>query len=191
VTASAYPFPTVCGTSQSIDWFHAISRTLKWNERERQKSFVVIEEEQVASSSNGIPQSSESASHSTTATEHSKHQDEYEEEEAEQYDIDDVPSPAAAAAAAAAADGPDPTAPERPHPGHQATGAPEEASFRNRRREHNASSDISSQGASTLKNEPPSLIRNHPPLVPNPNLKAFAVWGLDAGGSSDGSLSDS
>ncbi|PLW28122.1 hypothetical protein PCASD_23773, partial [Puccinia coronata f. sp. avenae] len=61
----------------------------------------------------------------------------------------------------------------------------------NRRREHNASSDISSQGASTLKNEPPSLIRNHPPLVPNPNLKAFAVWGLDAGGSSDGSLSDS
>lgn len=27
-----------------MDWFHAISRTLKWNERERQKSFVVVEE---------------------------------------------------------------------------------------------------------------------------------------------------
>ncbi|EGG08099.1 uncharacterized protein MELLADRAFT_35211, partial [Melampsora larici-populina 98AG31] len=39
VTASAYPFPTVCADNQSTDWFHAISRTLKWNERERQKSF--------------------------------------------------------------------------------------------------------------------------------------------------------
>ncbi|CAL1707814.1 unnamed protein product [Somion occarium] len=44
VTASKYPFPTVCADSQSTDWFHAISRTLKWNERERQKSFVVVEE---------------------------------------------------------------------------------------------------------------------------------------------------
>lgn len=44
VTASKYPFPTVCADSQSIDWFHSISRTLKWNERERQKSFVVVEE---------------------------------------------------------------------------------------------------------------------------------------------------
>ncbi|KAH9485278.1 ATP-NADH kinase YEF1 [Psilocybe cubensis] len=45
VTASKYPFPTVCADKQSTDWFHAISRTLKWNERERQKSFVVVEEE--------------------------------------------------------------------------------------------------------------------------------------------------
>ncbi|KAG0140548.1 hypothetical protein CROQUDRAFT_136625 [Cronartium quercuum f. sp. fusiforme G11] len=45
VTASAYPFPTVCADNQSTDWFHAISRTLRWNERERQKSFVVVEEE--------------------------------------------------------------------------------------------------------------------------------------------------
>ena len=45
VTASRYPFPTVCADKQSTDWFHAISRTLKWNERERQKSFVVVEEE--------------------------------------------------------------------------------------------------------------------------------------------------
>ena len=44
VTASQYPFPTVCAESQSRDWFHSISRTLKWNERERQKSFVVVEE---------------------------------------------------------------------------------------------------------------------------------------------------
>ncbi|KIM37802.1 hypothetical protein M413DRAFT_448306 [Hebeloma cylindrosporum] len=46
VTASKYPFPTVCADDQSTDWFHAISRTLKWNERERQKSFVVVEEPQ-------------------------------------------------------------------------------------------------------------------------------------------------
>ena len=44
ITASKYPFPTVCADKQSTDWFHAISRTLKWNERERQKSFVVVEE---------------------------------------------------------------------------------------------------------------------------------------------------
>ncbi|EJD03164.1 ATP-NAD kinase [Fomitiporia mediterranea MF3/22] len=44
VTASKYPFPTVCADKQSTDWFQAIQRTLKWNERERQKSFVVVEE---------------------------------------------------------------------------------------------------------------------------------------------------
>ncbi|KAG2045767.1 ATP-NAD kinase [Suillus hirtellus] len=44
ITASKCPFPTVCTDKQSTDWFHAISRTLKWNERERQKSFVVVEE---------------------------------------------------------------------------------------------------------------------------------------------------
>lgn len=44
MTASRYPFPTVCHDKQSTDWFNAIARTLKWNERQRQKSFVVVEE---------------------------------------------------------------------------------------------------------------------------------------------------
>lgn len=44
VEASKFPFPTVCADNQSKDWFNSISRTLKWNERERQKSFVVVEE---------------------------------------------------------------------------------------------------------------------------------------------------
>ncbi|GAA6028151.1 hypothetical protein JCM8097_006885 [Rhodosporidiobolus ruineniae] len=44
VTASPYPFPTVCADKQSTDWFHSIARTLKWNERQRQKSFVMVEE---------------------------------------------------------------------------------------------------------------------------------------------------
>lgn len=44
ISASKYPFPTVCADKQSTDWFHSISRTLKWNERQRQKSFVVVEE---------------------------------------------------------------------------------------------------------------------------------------------------
>jgi NAD+ kinase len=48
VTASKYPFPTVCADRASTDWFQSISRTLKWNERERQKSFVVVEENPVA-----------------------------------------------------------------------------------------------------------------------------------------------
>ena len=45
VTASKYPFPTVCADKASTDWFSSISRTLRWNEREKQKSFVVIEED--------------------------------------------------------------------------------------------------------------------------------------------------
>lgn len=45
ITASPYPFPTVCKDKQSTDWFSSIARTLKWNERQRQKSFVVVEEE--------------------------------------------------------------------------------------------------------------------------------------------------
>ena len=47
ITASKYPFPTVCSVNQSADWFQSIGRTLKWNERERQKSFVVVEESPV------------------------------------------------------------------------------------------------------------------------------------------------
>jgi NAD+ kinase len=46
VTASKFPFPTVCADKQSTDWFHSISRTLRWNEREKQKSFVVVEEDE-------------------------------------------------------------------------------------------------------------------------------------------------
>ncbi|KAJ9111407.1 hypothetical protein QFC19_001176 [Naganishia cerealis] len=45
ITASKYPFPTVCDEERSVDWFHSISRTLRWNEREKQKSFVVVEED--------------------------------------------------------------------------------------------------------------------------------------------------
>lgn len=45
MTASKYPFPTVCADKASTDWFGSISRTLRWNEREKQKSFVVVEED--------------------------------------------------------------------------------------------------------------------------------------------------
>ncbi|KAG0001921.1 hypothetical protein BGZ65_003078 [Modicella reniformis] len=43
VTASLYPFPTICSSTQSSDWFHSLSRCLRWNERERQKGFRVVE----------------------------------------------------------------------------------------------------------------------------------------------------
>ncbi|CAE6405046.1 unnamed protein product [Rhizoctonia solani] len=80
VTASKYPFPTVCNDKQSTDWFHSISRTFKWNERERQKSFVMVEED-------------------AAPTESQLQKRQEDEEEEEKFDIDDS-SPEAAAAAA-------------------------------------------------------------------------------------------
>lgn len=90
VTASKYPFPTVCADKQSTDWFHAISRTLKWNERERQKSFVMVEEGPVKPKSTAPP-------NSDTASDVLDEEDEVDdEEEEEKYDIDDSSNPATA-----------------------------------------------------------------------------------------------
>ncbi|KAF7728768.1 hypothetical protein EC973_005606 [Apophysomyces ossiformis] len=43
ITASKYPFPTVCKEDQATDWFNSLSKCLHWNKRERQKSFAVVE----------------------------------------------------------------------------------------------------------------------------------------------------
>ncbi|KAG1152398.1 hypothetical protein G6F37_007088 [Rhizopus arrhizus] len=43
VTASGYPFPTVCKEDQATDWFNSLQNCLHWNKRERQKSFAVVE----------------------------------------------------------------------------------------------------------------------------------------------------
>ncbi|KAH9454475.1 hypothetical protein MJO28_007456 [Puccinia striiformis f. sp. tritici] len=199
VTASAYPFPTVCGVSQSIDWFHSISRTLKWNERERQKSFVMIEEERGAASSsssnnNKVSQQGQSVTQSLTAVpELMKQQEEFEEDEVEEYDIDDVTPNISLAKGL----GGQTTF-------HNQDNQPELNPEEMRKLElHNldpnhhchSTSDKSSQGASTLKNSNPSSIVGHSrkisPKISNPNLKAFAVWGLDSSSSSDGSSSDS
>ncbi|KAI9173012.1 hypothetical protein H9P43_007143 [Blastocladiella emersonii ATCC 22665] len=40
ITASKFPFPTICHHDQSSDWFHSLARCLHWNERQRQKSFT-------------------------------------------------------------------------------------------------------------------------------------------------------
>lgn len=92
VTASKYPFPTVCADNQSTDWFHSISRTLKWNERERQKSFVVVEEDgsQKAASPPSKQSKLRSSSNSLTVEE------EGEDEDEDAFDINDS-SPEAAA----------------------------------------------------------------------------------------------
>ncbi|EJF58213.1 ATP-NAD kinase [Dichomitus squalens] len=104
VTASKYPFPTVCAESQSRDWFHSISRTLKWNERERQKSFVVVEEEPGKSRKSSREGKVRDAT--PTAKRHEEaakkpeeenedeldEEDEVSEEEEEKYDIDDLSS---------------------------------------------------------------------------------------------------
>ncbi|RPD63735.1 ATP-NAD kinase [Lentinus tigrinus ALCF2SS1-6] len=102
VTASKYPFPTVCAESQSRDWFNSISRTLKWNERERQKSFVVVEEsprkarsQSVERHQDGPTPTSKRHSEAIKAAAHEDdmdEEDEVSEEEDEKYDIDDLSS---------------------------------------------------------------------------------------------------
>ena len=101
ITASKYPFPTVCSISQSTDWFQSISRTLKWNERERQKSFVVVEESPVKKRHRRRSSSTSTASASTPdapeeALEDDDEEDTTEEEEVEEeeekFDIDDLSS---------------------------------------------------------------------------------------------------
>ncbi|CAE6489377.1 unnamed protein product [Rhizoctonia solani] len=98
ITASKYPFPTVCNDKQSTDWFHSISRTFKWNERERQKSFVMVEED-AAPSESQLKQRDQGE----------------EEEEEEKYDIDD--SSPEAAVTSSAANSPPPPVSKEPEPG--------------------------------------------------------------------------
>lgn len=88
VTASKYPFPTVCADKQSTDWFHAISRTLKWNERERQKSFVVVEEGP-AKRKKRDQRSTPTTEHLKVATPQSADESPADEEEDEVSDEDD------------------------------------------------------------------------------------------------------
>lgn len=115
VTASRYPFPTVCAENQSTDWFSSISRTLKWNERQRQKSFVVVEEGADLDSGNNQEKGKDSASDASPNKMFAKHghngdQDsssdddedssdeddddekgkDEEDEDAEKFDIDDT-----------------------------------------------------------------------------------------------------
>jgi NAD+ kinase len=93
ITASKYPFPTVCADKQSTDWFHAISRTLKWNERERQKSFVVVEEGPSRKSSMKQSRSPEEVNQATRFDVHLEDEDEEDEttsdDEDNKFDIDD------------------------------------------------------------------------------------------------------
>ncbi|WWD19663.1 hypothetical protein CI109_104125 [Kwoniella shandongensis] len=98
VTASKYPFPTVCADKASTDWFASISRTLRWNEREKQKSFVVVEEEsEPPNKSTGKKTlTKKSSGGDAKIAKGVKEEDETEEddeededEEDEQFDIDD------------------------------------------------------------------------------------------------------
>ena len=117
VTASRYPFPTVCAENQSTDWFSSISRTLKWNERQRQKSFVVVEEGAEGESNNGGDKGKDGSSTASSSKMFAKHsrrgegeisddddddddsqedddngkgRDNDDEDEAEKFDIDDT-----------------------------------------------------------------------------------------------------
>lgn len=104
VTASKYPFPTVCADKQSTDWFHAISRTLKWNERERQKSFVVVEEGPAKEERKGRQRKhhlepTASASKGDDGEEDGVSDEDNSDEEEEKFDIDDLSSDTSDAAA--------------------------------------------------------------------------------------------
>ncbi|OSX66765.1 hypothetical protein POSPLADRAFT_1166711 [Postia placenta MAD-698-R-SB12] len=104
VTASKYPFPTVCADTQSTDWFNSISRTLKWNERERQKSFVVVEESPARKHhkrhANGDARPGSPTSPTPVPQDEGDDQNQDEEDECsedgeedeEKYDIDDLSS---------------------------------------------------------------------------------------------------
>ncbi|TRM69756.1 ATP-NAD kinase-like domain-containing protein [Schizophyllum amplum] len=95
VTASKYPFPTVCADKQFTDWFQAISRTLKWNERERQKSFVVVEEE--PNSHHRMRRRTMQGNAAASSSETVKAEEDVSDEEDDKFDIDDS-SPEAQAA---------------------------------------------------------------------------------------------
>ena len=92
VTASKYPFPTVCANKQSTDWFSAISRTLNWNQREKQKSFVMLEESAKKKSSRrrSITPGKTEVTRKVAEEEELDEEDDEEDEEDEKFDIDDL-----------------------------------------------------------------------------------------------------
>jgi NAD+ kinase len=93
VTASKYPFPTVCANKQSTDWFSAISRTLNWNQRERQKSFVMVEEPAKKKPSRRrsiTPGKKEVAEKAEEEDEEVYLEEDGDEEEDDKFDIDDL-----------------------------------------------------------------------------------------------------
>ncbi|KAF9792893.1 ATP-NAD kinase [Thelephora terrestris] len=92
VTASKYPFPTVCADKQSTDWFSAISRTLNWNQRERQKSFVMVEEsaKKKPSRRRSITPKKSEAVRKAAEDEEVDEEGEEDEEEDDKFDIDDL-----------------------------------------------------------------------------------------------------
>ncbi|KAF9646267.1 ATP-NAD kinase [Thelephora ganbajun] len=93
VTASKYPFPTVCADKQSTDWFSAISRTLGWNQRERQKSFVMVEEsakKKPARRRSITPGKTEARDKAMEEEDEIDQEEDEDEEEDEKFDIDDL-----------------------------------------------------------------------------------------------------
>ena len=93
VTASKYPFPTVCANKQSTDWFSAISRTLNWNQRERQKSFVMVEESAKKKPSrprSTTPKKMPAVHEATEGGEGVGEEEDEDDEDDDKFDIDDL-----------------------------------------------------------------------------------------------------
>lgn len=167
ITASKYPFPTVCADKQSTDWFKSISRTLRWNERERQKSFVVVEEDREPSkphhahahthhhaSANGADSAASGRDEGSDSSE-----SEMTEDEEDAFDIDDrssgemTPSPPAMTPAPS-------TGPQR---GSSGGGGPPRLGFMRSVAEVDTRSGVQSPNrfASGGYNAPPPLSQRH------------------------------
>ncbi|GAA97736.1 uncharacterized protein L969DRAFT_80409 [Mixia osmundae IAM 14324] len=190
VTASQYPFPTVCADKQSTDWFHAIGRTLKWNERQRQKSFVVVEESRrkpttPAESKQTAEQGSQYAEKSDTQK--PKNGDESEDEEGggSDYDIDDISSSSSSAK----------TSPAPITPGAHSADTVKSTSQSGRRGDRDDIRDPVDPKLTTLRKVKAHELRGKvltqeatsEPSTPG-QARAFAVYGQDD--QSDGSQSD-
>jgi len=195
VTASQYPFPTVCADKQSTDWFGSISRTLKWNERQRQKSFVILEENQkqrpkendhAKQRENGRPKAFSTDNQPNGGLQHARQdygddeeatstdeedeigdeEDDDDDEEEEKFDIDDL-STTPSSPVQRPAD-PDPKPPAMSRMPRPAFDAPHLRS-------------VSSASSVDLRDDDESRFRDHPPHPPRLSTRHGADEGKAAG----------
>lgn len=82
----------MCANKQSTDWFSAISRTLNWNQRERQKSFVMVEEsaKDKPSRRRSVTPGKTRAIDEFMESEETIQEEDGDEEEDDKFDIDDL-----------------------------------------------------------------------------------------------------
>jgi NAD+ kinase len=172
VTASKYPFPTVCADKQSTDWFHAISRTLKWNERERQKSFVMVEEGPAKVPSlkrvSNPPTGLDGIDGKKSSLDEEDEEDEDVEEE--KFDIDDSSNPSSTTNSAAPSTQHTPASSRVQSKGNLSMTTMDYASSESSvmtNKDSNSEIDLEINGARDNIHSPNSLLHTSKPQIPN------------------------